>query len=209
MPIVINGSGSITGISVGGLPDGIVDTDMLAGNAVSTAKIADGAVTSTKSTGLGGLSMADQWRTSSDNGENTGHTLTNWERNDNNFAQIGTGMTYDNSNGTFTFPSTGIYRIDFHSPIRRSDNITLAYIHSKLQISVDSGSNFGTIARSTGHIGGANNSHHQASLCAIVDVTNASTFRIRIQMEASTHIRNEADTNEQRTGLTFMKLGET
>ena len=30
MPIVINGSGSITGISVGGLPDGIVDADMLA-----------------------------------------------------------------------------------------------------------------------------------------------------------------------------------
>ena len=30
MPIVINGSGSITGLSVGGLPDGIVDGDMLA-----------------------------------------------------------------------------------------------------------------------------------------------------------------------------------
>ena len=30
MPIAINGSGSITGISVGGLPDGIVDADMLA-----------------------------------------------------------------------------------------------------------------------------------------------------------------------------------
>ena len=62
MTIVINGDGTITGISVGGLPDGIVDTDMLATNAVATAKIADGAVTSTKSTGLGGLAMADQWR---------------------------------------------------------------------------------------------------------------------------------------------------
>ena len=30
MPIVLNGSGTITGISVGGLPDGIVDSDMLA-----------------------------------------------------------------------------------------------------------------------------------------------------------------------------------
>ena len=29
MPIGINGSGTVTGISVGGLPDGIVDTDML------------------------------------------------------------------------------------------------------------------------------------------------------------------------------------
>ena len=30
MPIAVNGSGTITGISVGGLPDGIVDTDTLA-----------------------------------------------------------------------------------------------------------------------------------------------------------------------------------
>jgi hypothetical protein len=30
MAITINGSGTVTGISVGGLPDGIVDTDMMA-----------------------------------------------------------------------------------------------------------------------------------------------------------------------------------
>jgi hypothetical protein len=39
MPIAINGSGTITGISVGGVPDGIVDTDVLAANAVTTAKL--------------------------------------------------------------------------------------------------------------------------------------------------------------------------
>ena len=43
MAIQINGNGTITGISVGGLPDGIVDTDMLAANAVSSAKLASGA----------------------------------------------------------------------------------------------------------------------------------------------------------------------
>ena len=42
MPITINGSGTVTGVSVGGLPDGIVDTDMLAANAVSSAKLASG-----------------------------------------------------------------------------------------------------------------------------------------------------------------------
>ena len=39
MPIAINGSGTITGISVGGIPDGTVDTDVLAANAVTYAKI--------------------------------------------------------------------------------------------------------------------------------------------------------------------------
>ena len=38
MPISINGSGTVTGISVGGLPDGIVDTDMIAASAVTDAK---------------------------------------------------------------------------------------------------------------------------------------------------------------------------
>ena len=40
MPITINGSGTLTGVSTGGLPDGIVDEDMIATNAVSTSKLA-------------------------------------------------------------------------------------------------------------------------------------------------------------------------
>ena len=43
MPIQINGSaGTITGISTGGLPDGIVDADTLASNSVTSAKMASG-----------------------------------------------------------------------------------------------------------------------------------------------------------------------
>ena len=38
MPVTINGDGSITGLAVGGLPDGCVDTDTLAANAVTKAK---------------------------------------------------------------------------------------------------------------------------------------------------------------------------
>ena len=38
MAITINGNGTVTGISVGGLPDGIVDTDTLAAGAATQAK---------------------------------------------------------------------------------------------------------------------------------------------------------------------------
>ena len=48
MPITINGSGTVTGISAGGLPDGTVDADTLAANAVTDAKIAANAVTDAK-----------------------------------------------------------------------------------------------------------------------------------------------------------------
>jgi len=39
MPIVFNGDGTVTGITTGGLPDGVIDTDSLAANAVTFAKI--------------------------------------------------------------------------------------------------------------------------------------------------------------------------
>ena len=42
MPITINGSGTLTGISTGGLPDGCIATDDLANNAVTTAKLGSG-----------------------------------------------------------------------------------------------------------------------------------------------------------------------
>jgi len=48
MPIAINGSGTVTGISVGGLPDGIVDTDMIAAGAVTAPKRGAGAILQVK-----------------------------------------------------------------------------------------------------------------------------------------------------------------
>jgi|15BtaG_2_1085339.scaffolds.fasta_scaffold29012_1 hypothetical protein len=44
MAVVINGSGEISGISVGGLPDGIVDAGTLATNSVDSAELIDGSV---------------------------------------------------------------------------------------------------------------------------------------------------------------------
>jgi len=46
MPVTINGDGSITGLAVGGLPNGTVDADTLASNAVTSTKLASGAITS-------------------------------------------------------------------------------------------------------------------------------------------------------------------
>jgi len=42
MPITINGSGTVTGISAGGLPDGSITSDDLAAGAVTAAKLAAG-----------------------------------------------------------------------------------------------------------------------------------------------------------------------
>ena len=44
MAIAINGSGTMTGISVGGLPDGIVDSGTLATNSVDSDELINGAI---------------------------------------------------------------------------------------------------------------------------------------------------------------------
>ena len=48
MPVTISGNGIVTGLAVGGLPDGVVDADMIANNAVTTNKILNSNVTAGK-----------------------------------------------------------------------------------------------------------------------------------------------------------------
>ena len=76
MPITINGSGTVTGISVGGLPDGIVDNDMLAANAVTSAKITAGTIASGDlASGVGGkiLQIVSHHSTGGDENNSDGH----------------------------------------------------------------------------------------------------------------------------------------
>ena len=115
MAIVIDGSsaagtvnlgtnGTISNLAVGGLPNGIVDTDMLAANAVTAAKASGGR----------SLLGADQWRISSSFTMSTsGADITdNRERVDTDgFDKLGSGMS--ESSGIFTFPDTGIWYIEF------------------------------------------------------------------------------------------------
>ena len=208
MAIQINGNGTITGISVGGLPDGIVDTDMIAANAVATAKLADGAVTSTKSTGLGGLAMADEWRVASDNGETNDSTISGWERNDTEFSQIGTGMT--ESSGVFTFPANGIYKVEFYATSRRAANQNLAVVRYRIQTSTDSGSNWNERALSSSQMASAGDNQETFSCCSVIlDVTAYSTYRLRLTVAATTHVRPLYGTNSNHTCMTFLKLGDT
>tara|TARA_B100001059_G_C17810983_1_gene572235 strand:+ start:648 stop:1133 length:486 start_codon:yes stop_codon:yes gene_type:complete len=61
MSITINGDGTIGGVSVGGLPDGVVDADTLAANAVTTAKISDSQITEAKLASDQKKGLAQAW----------------------------------------------------------------------------------------------------------------------------------------------------
>ena len=197
MAIQINGNGTITGIYVGGLPDGIVDTDMLANNAVTSAK----------SSGISGLSMVDQWRVTSDfNVTSFAYITSNWERNDSSgFDKLGTGMS--ESSGEFSFPSTGIYLVRAvisWYPSGGGVNYNRVGIHT-----TTNGSDYAARAYSWSGVESA--SQYQNMMAEIVfDVTNVSTHKVKFQIGASnTRPIVKGGTDDNRSFATFIRLGDT
>ena len=104
MAITINGSGTITGVSAGGLPDGSVTADDLA----STLDLGSKTLTiPTDTTGLpSGVSDAFWVRSSSGQAPVATGTYTKL-----NFdtEQIDDGSNYDTSTSKYTVPTTGYY----------------------------------------------------------------------------------------------------
>ena len=198
MTITINGNGTVTGVSVGGLPDGIVDTDMLAASAVTVAK-ASGSVK--------GIQEVDQWRITANFTAGASQDLTsNWERNDSSFEVIGTGMS--ESSGIFTFPSTGKWAIDYRSMCNDTDESRYGGI---IIYFTTNNASYSNIAEAFGGVfdKGSDTVYTAFSAYAIVDVTNTSTHKCKFWVGAQNEVIFSGETNGQRTGVTFTRLGDT
>ena len=153
----------------------------------------------------GGITEADQWRLTASITSDTDPISANLERvDDATFSKIGTGMSV--SSGHWTFPSTGLYYVNAHAQLfpASGDNLTLG-----THVSSDSGSsydlviqtNFGSAGGQQG--GGVNN-------CTFVNVTNASTFRIKFSAGSfAAGSELNANTNFNFTNFTFIRLGDS
>ena len=199
MPVTINGDGSITGLSVGGLPNGCVDTDTLANNSVTSAK----------SVLTEGIKMVDQWRLTANTSitASTGYFIdSNWERVDSdNFGQLGTGMT--ESSGVFTFPTTGIYLIQTTTNFRNPNSNSGGYAY--ITVSTNGGSSFDDAALSLGWVS-ASNRYSTATCSHVLDVTDISQIKVMLKVYVTANNTvAEGNTNRTMTGMTFMRLGDT
>ena len=154
-----------------------------------------------------GLAMADKWRISSalTGVQSTTDITANWERVDTDgYGQLGTGMT--ESSGIFTFPSTGIYLIDFRGTGSKG-NGEVQYAGIVIKVTTNN-SSYSDAANSFSGSGGTG--YYYALSCQhILDVTNTSTHKVKFQFKASHPADLFGNSNNTDTGVTFIKLGDT
>ena len=192
-------------------PDGSVSTAKIADSAVDlTSKVTGTLPVANGGTGLSsgfvnGITGLDQFRLTADttNGFN-GDITSNIERvDDATFAKIGTGMT--ESSGIFTFPETGLWQVICNpGVIGVSDNRNSVVTN----VSSDSGSNYDEVADASGGGGASSFDLNNVYSNAFVNVTNASTFRVKFTATSfGVSCRIIGDTNKTRTSFSFIRLG--
>ena len=156
-------------------------------------------------TGAGGITMVDQWRTTSNISSDT-DPITNLERNDSAyFSKIGSGMS--ESSGTFTFPQTGIYQIYIQSRAQAAQDTAFLSIKLTTNNSSYSESSYGTISL----IDAGSGALAQAGIFAsiIFDVTDTTTHKCRFATGSMSNAVFYGDTNTSLTAFTFIRLGDT
>ena len=199
MPIAINGSGTITGVSVGGLPDGIVDTDMIAASAVTAAKASGSAK---------GITVKDQWRITSTFSGNAEPISANLERCDTSAGLIGSAMT--ESSGIFTFPETGKWLIEFSTMYYISDAES-RYIESFIYKTQNNASSWVEAGRNGGSVWDSDsNTYGNNYISFLFDVTDVSTHKVKFDQTChNANVGTMGHTDRNWTHFTFTRYGDT
>jgi len=217
MAITINGNGTLAGVSVGGLPDGIVDTDMLAANAVATAKIANSAVTSAKSSGLAttnGITHANIYRLHTNFTHSGTHTvLTNWEEADDaSSGKLGSGWSTPSS-GVFSFPTTGIYLVRARYNIRCTGEN--GWPGLDIKVTQNNGGAYDLVAEAFQGVSDLSTSstYSSGTTEAIVDCTDTGQVKFTTTAFAdgngTADVVFEGSSSLNKTAVSIIRLGDT
>ena len=157
----------------------------------------------------GGITVADQWRVSADFTGAASPISSNLERVDTSGqGTIGSAMTV--SSGVFTFPATGIYKVEFISQFTINDN-TRYYINY-IESSRNNGSNWTQIAENASFIQQTDSNFTPQSLytCSLMDIADTSNHKVRFRvLPVNTGTTTYGNTAHNETFFTFIRLGDT
>jgi len=193
-----------TALTVGASGDTITVPSGATFNVAGTLQSGGSAITQ-------GITVADQWRLTADTSINSSTLATiasNLERVDTTTQGfIGTAMS--ESSGIFTFPSTGVYLVMMNMVFKKAGSSQ--WLQTQIQVSNDSGSNYNIVSdqeTSISQVASATTSV-SATMNSLVDVTDASTFRVRFQVAVASTTSLEGNTDKNYTYFTFIRLGDT
>jgi len=159
---------------------------------------------------LAGVTMADSWVLDSSYFQDSGNQFitSNWVKHANGSSNLGfIGSNMSESSGVFTFPSTGIYMVTCTLG-GRTDGGSATYSGMRHYFSNNSGSSYSIFASSYGQAY-TDTAHFCVSHTVIYDVTNASTARMKFDIENSSRIKIFGNATNKNTGVVFVRLGDT
>jgi len=180
-------------------------TNLPAANLTGTLPAISGA----NLTGIaGGITEIDCWRVSSTFQGGANPITSNWERFDTQGEEkLGTGMS--ESSGVFSFPSTGYWKIMFHSNFYSGGDHQSCITY--LKVSTDSGSSYtyNTDGYSDLYYN-SGNGYQSAESTQILKVTNTSTFRITLAVSTASDssVYWVGNSSQNMTYAIFEKLAD-
>ena len=186
--------------------DGIITSAKIADGTIVNADVnASAAIAGSKLSGAG-ISVGDQWRLNTDDAVDSSETDldTGWERVDSTgCGTLGSAMTQ--SSGVFTFPSTGIYYVQFQIYYIGSTGAD----YGRCVIKHHDGSSTQTMMTDVrGYY--PSSQYETVNSSVIFDCEDTSTDKIIFYGGGNTNGNAiSGNTNEVRTGATFIRLGDT
>jgi len=156
----------------------------------------------------GGITEADQWRLSSNFETSSGDITANLERNDSTgYGKIGTGMS--ESSGIFTFASTGIYLVEFNVLAYGSGVGDVRYAGGQIYVTTNNSSYSKIVEAWNGCNQHGSPYYFSSNMKILFDVTDTSTHKVKFNVAASATVFFNGTTTENRTHMTFIRLGDT
>jgi len=197
--------------------DGNIISYDASGNPVAVATGSAGQVLTSAGAGApptfaaaGGITMADNWRLTTDFTGNAHPISSNLERNDTapSLSYFGSQMT--ESSGVFTFPSTGIYYVTFNASFKlNGDN----RVFSAIIEATTNNSSYVTHSEASSFIKQTSSTMTYAHIYtdALFDITDTSNQKVqfRINGDVNTAIETMANTGRDLTAMRFIRLGDT
>jgi hypothetical protein len=172
--------------------------------------LAANAVTAAKRTSPSGVTDLDAWAISSNYNASSGSNIisSNWYQYRDRTSWPGVGSEMTESSGVFTFPSTGLWHIHFAVGAYNSANNSGNYFGGQVYYSSNSGGSYSAVTSSYDAIAG-NSDHGTNTMETFLDITDASTARIKFHTNIAASKNIFGDSSQFRTGAVFTRFGDT